>query len=253
MSVTQATIQDRFAAAIVDAALPPPAGVHAAGASGDRNRFSVYRNNVHVGLTGSLAKRFPASARLVGEDFFAGMARVFAGVSKPRSPLLFEYGDDFPDFIAGFTPAASVPYLADVARIEVAWSNAYHAPDLPALDLAGLAAVGEGLERKRLVLHPAAALIASKHPAGSIWAAQLTDPVTPVKHRNPETVVVTRPDLDVGVRILPPCDARFAEALFANATLGEAAEEALATPGFDFGAALVGLVSFGVFSEFQQE
>ena len=26
------------------------------------------------------------------------------------------YGDGFPDFIAGFPPAAAIPFLADVAR-----------------------------------------------------------------------------------------------------------------------------------------
>ena len=60
---------------------------------------------------------------LVGEEFFRAMAQIHVRAHRPRSPLMFEYGDELPDFIAGFPPAADVPYLADVARLEIAWSR----------------------------------------------------------------------------------------------------------------------------------
>lgn len=57
------------------------------------------------------------------------------------SPLMFEYGDDFFDFVAGFAPAKGLAYAADVARIEAAWSRAYHAEDVAVLTIADLAAL----------------------------------------------------------------------------------------------------------------
>jgi hypothetical protein len=36
---------------------------------------------------------------------------------------------DFPDFIEQFEPASSVPYLADVARLEMLRVRAFHAAD----------------------------------------------------------------------------------------------------------------------------
>jgi hypothetical protein len=241
--------QAMFAAALLDPARPTPRGVTSARGEADAARFAVYRNNVFVGLARALAKRFPVTERLVGADFFAGMARIYAGLEKPISPLLFDYGETFPGFVEAFEPAKGVPYLADVARIEAAWSRAYHAADAAPLDVAGLAAIDPAkLSEARLVPHPSAALISSAHPAGTIWAAHQQAEVTPVSEWKPETVLVVRPAMDVSVRVLPAQDVAFASALFRGDTLSAAAEEAFAAhASFDFGAALVGLVSLGAF------
>lgn len=241
---------DLFAAALIDAEMPLPAGITTARGGADAARFAVYRNNVHVGLTNALSQRFPVTERLVGVEFFRGMARVYVQDRKPASPLMFEYGEDFPDFVAGFGPAKGLAYLADVARIEAAWSRAYHAADAAALEVADLAVLApERLAETRLRRHPAAAVLTSEHPAGSIWAAHQTEPVAAVAARRPETVLVARPDATVNVHVLPETDAAFAAALIYGATLGEAAEAALAeSPDFDFGAALVGLVTLGAFA-----
>ena len=202
------------------------------------------------GLTRALQQRFPVTARLVGEAFFRGMAERFIAGSRPRSPLLAEYGDDFPEFIEGFEAAATVPYLADVARLEAAWSNAYHAAEAAPIDagaLAGLAA--EALATARLTRHPAAALVGSAYPVGSIWAAHRSEVVEPVSCPGPESVLIVRPGAEVAVHVLPARDAPFAAGVLDGAPLGEAAEAALAADaGFDFGAALVGLVGLGAFA-----
>ena len=241
---------DVFAAALIDAEKPLPPGLTTARGAADAARFAVYRNNVHVGLTNALSQRFPVTERLVGADFFRGMARVYVQDNKPASPLLFEYGEDFPDFVAGFAPARGLAYLADVARIEAAWSRAYHARDAVALTVADIAALApERLAETRLAPHPSAGLVRSSHPAGGIWAAHQTEPVATVADRRPETVLMVRPDAMVNVHVVPAADAAFAAALIAGRTLGDAAGEALAAnPDFDFGAAIVGLVSLGAFA-----
>ena len=90
-------------------------------------RFNVYRNNVTVSLIDALASIYPAVQRITGVEFFRAMARFHIRATPPRSPLLFEYGRDFPAFIEHYEYAQSMPYLADVARIERAWLDAYHA------------------------------------------------------------------------------------------------------------------------------
>jgi hypothetical protein len=249
------TTQAAFATALVDAGAPIPGGITTARGVADPARFAVYRNNVFVSLTAALAKRFPVVRRLVGEEFFAGMARVYAGLEKPSSPLMFRYGDAFPDFISGFEPARGLPYLADVARIEAAWTVAYHAADVSPLGAGDLAAIPpERLAEARLASHPAATTIQSRFPVGSIWTAHQRDPVEPVRSSNAETVVVVRPGLDVRVHILPDGDADFAQALMSGKTLGVAAQRAVTRqPDFDFGAALVGLVSLGAFAGIARE
>jgi hypothetical protein len=243
-------LQQAFTAALTDPAAPAPAGLTTARGAADPKRFAVYRNNLVAGLGKALESRFPVTLRLVGDDFFRGMARAFIEVNRPRSPLIAEYGDELPSFIEGFGAAASVPYLADVARLEVMWSRAYHAADAEPFSIDALAALpAEELAAARLTPHPSAAILCSAWPVGSIWAAHQQADVKPVGHVRAETVLVVRPDADVTVHILPAKDAAFAEALLGGAALGDAAEAALAADAsFDFGSALVGLAGLGVFA-----
>jgi hypothetical protein len=244
----QATTEQQFATALLEPGATPP-GITTARGAPDPARFSVYRNNVIASLGKALEQKFPVTLRLVGDDFFRGMALAFIAQNRPRSAIIADYGSGLPDFIEGFKAADSVPYLGDVARIEMAWTQAYHAADAIPIGVEGLADVAEVLAAARLVRHPSAALIRSAYPAGSIWAAHHQDVVEPVGHSRPETILVIRPDADVSVHVLPPADVVFAEMLLGGATLGTAAERALAAdPAFDFGTALVGLIGLGAFS-----
>lgn len=244
-----AASQANFASALVDASMPVPAGITTARGEPDTARFAVYRNNVATGLIKALEAKFPVVLRLVGDAFFRGMAGAYCTAHKPKSPLIFEYGEDFPDFVAGFEPARSVPYLGDIARVEAAWLRAYHAADVQPLGLDDLAHVPpERLGSIRLTPHPAAGIVSSAFPVGSIWVANRRDDVSPVREWRPETVLVTRPDVEVGVHAVPASDAVFAASLLAGEPLGAAATAAAeANQDFDFGAALVGLVSLGAF------
>ncbi|EJC64111.1 hypothetical protein Rleg5DRAFT_0821 [Rhizobium leguminosarum bv. viciae WSM1455] len=241
--------QRAFAAALLHPGQPLPQGITTARGVADPVRFAVYRNNVYVGLTTALSHRFPVTKRLVGSDFFAGMARAYAADHKPASPLIMHYGDDFPDFIAAFPPAACLGYLADVARIEVAWTEAYHAADRAPLDVAQLSAVPpEHIANMALVPHPSARLVLSDYPAGSIWSAHRGETVAPVTDWRAEAALVVRPAMHVEIRVLPSADAVFAARLLEGATLGEAAQTAFdAAPDFDFGSALIGLIGLGAF------
>lgn len=242
--------QSAFADALLDPSRPLPPGLTTARGVGDPARFAVYRNNLFVGMTRALAKGFPVVERLVGADFFAGMARVYAGLERPASPLLFEYGAGFPEFIADFEPARTVPYLADVARVERAWLRAYNARDTTPLTIAGLAETDPAdLATLRLAPHPSVALVRSSHAVGSIWAAHQAERVEPLQTDTPESVLIVRPEMEVCVHVIPPRDAAFAAALLRGESLGAAAEAGLAADqSFDFGEALVGLVSLGTFS-----
>jgi hypothetical protein len=245
----QTITQQQFATALLEPGATP-AGITTARGAPDPARFAVYRNNVIASLGKALEQKFPVTVRLVGDEFFRGMVRAFVAQNRPRIAIIADYGDELPDFIEGFEAANSVPYLADVARIEMAWTQAYHAADAVPIGAEALASIdAEALLGTRLIRHPSAALIRSAYPAGSIWAAHHRDVLEPVRHSNPETILVIRPDADVSVHVLPQEDAVFAEALLGGATLGAAAEGALAAdPAFDFGKALVGLIGLGAFS-----
>ena len=232
-----------FAAALSEPSAAPPAMTRGRLGAPDARRFSVYRNNVAVGLIGALEARYPASRQIAGEDLFRGIARAFVRVSRPNSPVMIAYGEDFPEFVAAH--AGADPCLADVARLENAWVQAYHAADAAAATVGDLAALSPDLlPGTRIAFHPAARILRFSTPAASIWAsAQSGGPAAPI-NGTPEDALVTRPDADVSVRVLPPLGYDFALRLRDGATLIDAAL-ALDDPAFDFGTHLVGLVESG--------
>jgi len=242
----------RFVEALTDPAAPAPAETRGREGRPDARRFAVYRNNVAVGLIGSLEMRYPVVRRSVGDDFFRGLARAFVARDKPRSPVLIHYGAEFPAFIDAFEPAREIPYLPDLARLENAWVEAYHAAEAAPLGLADLAAVDpERLGDLRFVFHPAVRLLRLAHPAASIWAAHQGsgEPRAP-EHWRPEDVLVVRPHADVDVRILPAGGYELATALLSGASLAEAAA-ALAAESVDPAPHLVGLIEAGALSNFR--
>jgi len=239
----EATVRS-FAAALGEPSAAPPVMTRGRLGAPDVRRFSVYRNNVAVGLVGALEARYPASRRIAGDDAFRALARAFIRARKPRSPVMIAYGEDFPEFVAAC--AGTEPCLADVARLENAWVQAYHAEDEAAATLGDLADLSlELLPEARIAFHASARLLRFSTPAASIWAsAQAGDgPAAPVAEIA-EDALITRPDADVRVRILPPLGYDFALRLQQGATLIEAAL-ALDDPVFDFGTHLVGLVESG--------
>jgi len=243
-----ADLQREFAGAVLDteAAVPAPLARKDGGAPS--RRFGVYRNNVYASLIEVLSGRFPVVARLVGDDFFRAMARVYVERDPPRSAVLIRYGMGFPEFVARFAPAAAVPYLADVASLEWAWHTAYHAPDAAPLPLVELAGAVDRAEGAVLTLHPSLSVVSSYHPIVSIFElnAQGGD-VPPTRlEAGGEDALVVRPRLDVEVRRLPEGGAPFVLALKGGRSIGEACATALCeAPGFDLEANLARLIGSG--------
>ncbi len=243
-----ADLQADFAAALADPALPAPRGLKRQVTLAQSRRFDVYRNNVMVSLIEALEQGFPAVRRLVGSDFFKAAAKAFIRHSPPTSPVLLLYGEGFGDFLDGFEPAAGVPYIGDVARLEWARLAAYHAADAEPLSIARLAELPpETLPALRFTLHPSLRLLRSRWPAASLWAVTSgADPERAVDMKTGEAAAVLRPMLSVEVRVLPPGGYAFLAALAVGACLGEAAERALAAHAdFDLAGHLQGLFALG--------
>lgn len=237
---------DAFAKALRDPERSVPQTVIAGNDAEAARGFAVHRNNVVAGLTEALRSRFPAVEKIVGEEFFAAMARLYVVQHPPRSPVLSGYGDEFHAFVAAFEPAREVAYLADVARLEAARTRAFHAADALPLDQARFASLDPAtLAGLRVALHPSAEIIRSPHPVVTIWAmnsGRLTP--APIEPWYGEDALVVRPQLDVEVRSLPPGGAAFLLALADSRPLGDAAKAAFADhSGFDLARSLADLMS----------
>jgi hypothetical protein len=246
-----AAFQTAFARALLSPKPTAPDGLEAENGAAAR-RFAIHRNNVAAGLVKTLQSRFPAAEKIVGEAFFAAMARTFVAQSPPHSPILSTYGDEFPGFIAAFAPAREVAYLADVARLEAARTRAYHAADAAPIDAGRFAALDpDALDDIRVALHPSVEIVRSPHPIVTIWGMNSgIGELKTIEDWRGEDALVLRPHLDVRVRLLSPGGAAFLLALGAGRRLCEATEAAFDdNPGFDLSRNLAELVSSGVASE----
>ncbi|WP_420345420.1 DNA-binding domain-containing protein [Pelagibius sp.] len=243
-----AGLQSAFSAALRDPALPAPQAVAQAGRGPLARGFDVYRNNVAVSLIEALEAAFPVVRRLVGEAFFKAVARAYVAEAPPCSPVLLLYGRSFGTFLDDFPPAARVPYLGDVARLEWARLYAYHAADAAPLEIASLSALPEGaLGGLRFTLHPSLRLLRSRWPVVSIWAAS-SDAGTAdaVDMGSGQEAAAIRPALTVETRLLPAGGHDFIADLVEGATLSAAAEQAIdRDPAFELAVHLQGLFEIG--------
>lgn len=219
-------------------------GVHNGRGAPATDRLRVYRNNVIVSLSEALRAAFPTVERLVGEEFFHNAAVAYAMAHKPRTPLMFEYGDTFADFLAELPGVAPYPFVPEAARIERARIDATHAADAAPLAADALATVPpEALDGLTLTPHPAARLVACA--AGGLGAWQTNQdpprPATPAA-----AALVTRPGVEVIVSPLDAAAAEFTGALFTRQTLGDAAGKAGET--LDLAATLALLLTAGAFA-----
>ena len=246
-----------FAAALLDPQRPIPSGLRVWNGSDPSVRLAVHRNNVVGSLINALADTFPVVEQLVGSEFFRAMALLFVRQAPPRSRVLAHYGLEFPAFVADFEPAQGLPYLADVARLEVARVTAYHAADADSVSSAVVSlalACGDRMGELQLVLHPSVATLVSPHAVVTLWAAHQSagdesgynDNIGLVDVDDPESALILRSGLDVLVLRAPAGAVTFVVAVQSGLNLGEAAARAMAaSPHFDLTATLSQLLTHG--------
>lgn len=136
-------------------------------------RIAVYRRALFANYRNALGATYPVVARLVGAPFFAAAVDAFVRAHPSTSGDLNVYGDAFPAFLRRYPPAAPLPYLADVARLEWAQDEANRAGESDATPddvLAALVALApEALPAARLALAPSCRLVSSAYPVLRIW------------------------------------------------------------------------------------
>ncbi|MNP12075.1 hypothetical protein D3C76_1042940 [compost metagenome] len=189
--------------------------------------------------------------QLVGPAFFDAMALAYIQMHPPRSRLLVDYGDNLADFIDTFGPAAGLPYLGDMARLERLRIRAYHSADHAPVSLAALAELMEQPERLgtlHLGLHPCVSLFKSNYAVCSLWQAhQEGGCIESVNPYQPENAMVLRQGLDVELLAVDNGFLAFVQALLNDLPLGQAAHLGSTTDGdFDLGQCLALLISKAV-------
>jgi len=228
--------QSQFRAGLLDPTLPAPKGLANPDGAQASKRFDVYRNNVAVSLTDALVAAFPVIYKLVGDKFFRAMAGVYLRKHPPSTPLMMFYGEKMPQFLRRFEPAKSLPYLPDIARVELAMRDSYHAADAEPIDAQALGTLApEKLMSAKFIFAPATRVLASDFPIYSIYLAN-TAKDAPKATMRPEAMLISRPRFDPKQTLITAASTTCITSLLEGNALGVAM--AAAGDGVDLGATL---------------
>src|SRR5690606_1009714 len=133
--------------------------------------MAVYRNTAIKGRIDALEANYPTVSQMVGSQWFRAAAREFVEEQPGDDPVLVDYGAGFADWLAGFEPARDMAYLAPVARLDRAWTEAHLARDARPLHARHAAALGLALTGVVARLHPSSSLFWFDWTAPSLWLA----------------------------------------------------------------------------------
>ena len=240
--------QTEFRSALLNPDAPAPECLTDGAGRPAGRRFDVYRNNVAVSLADALETAFPVVRKLVGHSNFRMLAQVFLRTHPPRSPVMMFYGAEMPEFLRTFGPTSSIGYLPDVAKLELAIRESYHAADCVPIQPEALQILSpDALLTTRLSLAPSLRLIRSIWPVHAIWRFNTLEAADKPEMRA-EDIAVLRKEFDPEPVLLPPCGGAFLASLIAGHTLGAAIEDASAEIDFDLSACLALLFQHGAIS-----
>lgn len=236
--------QQRFRAALMDPNAALPEGILDGHGGAAGRRFSIYRNNVAVGLRKALVEGFPTVARLIGTQNLHRVGGLFLRQNPPDSPVMFQYGAALPDFLEQFQPLAHLGYLPDAARLDLALRRAYHAGDASPIGPEVLVHLpAEELATARLTFAPAACVLQSLWPLHDIWR-RAHDDSAPEPRAIAQDILVARPGYDPRPFALPVGGAAFIKATMSGANIDQSHAAAVtAAAAFDLGALLTLMLS----------
>lgn len=133
-------------------------------------RLKIYRRNRLQRQLKTLQAIYPVCERLVGSDFFKGMAQAYIIKNPSQVFDLNDYGENFNIFIKGYAPAQGLLYLADLVELEWAWHRVSLAPFSKPLDIAALQGLTDNQQRS-LIFHLSeeSQLLFSPYPILALW------------------------------------------------------------------------------------
>jgi hypothetical protein len=162
-------------------------------------RVGVYQGMYLLRMVEALQGDYPAVAHFLGDDAFADLVTRYCKAHPSASYTFNRLGAKFPEFIASSRGLRRRSFLADLARLELAVTDVFDAPETPAWSADAIASVPEH-EWPTAVLRPIAALRALSfgYPVNAyLQSVKDDDHDHPPTHRKATRVVVWRKSYEV--------------------------------------------------------
>ena len=173
--------------------------------------LKAHANTISHARLVALEETFPLTRQALGDEQFNQLSRGYVETPDARACDANTIGKPFPDFLKA---AIADQSILELASIEWAWLESYHAAEAVPLSLTDLAELDEAsLLALPVALHPSARLVLTAHP--------LATPLGEISGLRPYAILTLR--LEAEVRLLPIEQievAIFKAAKQNNATLG---------------------------------
>jgi hypothetical protein len=192
-------------------------------------QLDVYREQFWWRHVACVAEDYPVLLALMGQEPFEALVAEYLDAHPPTDFLLRNLGAGLAEFVAERHP--DEPLLADVARVEWAFIDAFDAADAPPLDPTAIAAIPEDAwPAARIALQPSLQRLRLAHPAHEMRNAFHRAPKEPLARVAPAPthLVVYRRELSLYQQPLDELSFAMLGRIAAGEPLGQAAD-ALAT------------------------
>lgn len=192
--------QARFIAVLQQGPSAFPEGLFADAPERALLGLKAHANTISHARLVALEETYSRTREHLGEVAFNGLSRDFIERPEVRPRKLMQIGEGLADFLADRVHDMAA---VDLARIEWAWLQSYHAAEADALQLADLAGLDEqGLLDLGLALHPAARLIEAQTSLAQLMP-ELAESASADMHH----LLITRPAHEVLLVPLAPLSA----------------------------------------------
>jgi hypothetical protein len=156
-------------------------------------RVEVYHGMYLLRMVEALAADYPALRYAVGDDAFADLVRAYVGEHPSSSYTLNRLGDHLPRYLDDHPELPNAALLADLARFELAITEAFDEAESPVLQVSDLESIPpDRWDALRLEPIPALRLLSLRHAVVPHLEAYHHDRPRPRPLRRPTRLVVYR-------------------------------------------------------------
>ncbi len=197
-------------------------------------QVDIYREQFFLRHVDALREDFRSIEHLLGDDGFDELARAYLAACPPTSYTLRDLGASMDRFVREHEPWSKDPFVADLARTEWAFVEAFDGPNSPPFDPSVLATATEDQwPGARIVFQSAMRRIALEHPAHDYRLSVKKDEQPARPDAKPTWVVVYRGKENLQFIDVEHDAFELLEELAKGTPLGEACERAAKASNVD--------------------
>jgi len=87
---------------------------------------NIYKNNFYENLTNTLTIVYPTVKKLIGENYFENLCKLYIKNNLPKKNNLVNYGENFASYIKSIQWLKNLYYLPDIAKLDYCMNKVYN-------------------------------------------------------------------------------------------------------------------------------